>query len=168
MPSETLSEARNRAFAVVCRVCEVVDDERGCVDAQKDKQCGVEIPSGTSASLPPYEGNVTWHIGENVPQATYFVRAYSMCGETKCAFGNSTGYFQVAPARGPLVRLEDSSYLHVEGCTPALQVRCNCRKHAEEMRKSQWRSYNDACDQGRKCVDAHVCKHAPCTYGHVH
>ena len=107
-------------------------DELGCVDVQKDKQCGVEITSGTSESLPPYEGNVTWHIGENVPQATYFVRAYAMCGETKCAFGNSTGYFQVAPARGPLVRLEVSRYLHVEGCTRALQVRYSCRQQAEE------------------------------------
>lgn len=106
------------------------------MDVQKDKQCGVEITSGTSESLPPYEGNVTWHIGENVPQATYFVRAYSMCGETKCAFGNSTGYFQVAPARGPLVRFEDSSYLHVEGRMRALQVRNNRRKQAEAMRKS--------------------------------
>ena len=43
----------------------------------------------------------------------------------------------------------------------------NCRKQAEEMRKSLWRSHNDACDQGRKYIDAHVGKHVPCTHGPV-
>ena len=31
-----------------------------------------------------------------MPQATYFVRAYSMCGANICAYGNSTGFFQVS------------------------------------------------------------------------
>jgi uncharacterized protein (DUF2235 family) len=48
--------------------------------------------------LPPNQGNVTWQIDENVPEATYFVRAYGLCGQTICAFGNSTGFFQ---ARAP-------------------------------------------------------------------
>ncbi|KAK9825836.1 hypothetical protein WJX81_000981 [Elliptochloris bilobata] len=59
----------------------------------KDKQCQIVIANG----LPPHQGNATWEIDENVPQATYFVRAYSLCGQTRCAFGNSTGFFQVNP-----------------------------------------------------------------------
>ena len=71
-------------------------EPRGCASAQKDHQCGIVIAKG----LPPHQGNATWEIDENVPQATYFVRAYSVCGSTVCAFGNSTGFFQVgAPPR---------------------------------------------------------------------
>lgn len=59
--------------------------------AQADHQCSVNI----AKDLPPHQGNATWEIGENVPLATYFVRAYGMCGKTMCAYGNSTGFFQV-------------------------------------------------------------------------
>ncbi len=67
-----------------------------CARAQADKQCGVSMEK----HLPPNQGNVTWEIEENVPGATYFVRAYGLCGQTICAFGNSTGFFQArAPGR---------------------------------------------------------------------
>lgn len=79
---------------------------------QKDHQCGIVIAKG----LPPHQGNATWEIDENVPQATYFVRAYSVCGSTVCAFGNSTGFFQVGitPSAGPFAQQLGRAVSNVE------------------------------------------------------
>lgn len=66
----------------------------------KSKTCPFVIASG----LNPSSGNATWKIPQNVPIATYFVRAYVLApnpadssSPNPVAFGNSVGYFQVQP-----------------------------------------------------------------------
>lgn len=65
---------------------------------QKSKTCPFVIANG----LNPSSGNATWKIPQNVPIATYYVRAYVIQQNATdpatpfpVAYGNSMGFFQV-------------------------------------------------------------------------
>ena len=65
---------------------------------QKSKACPFQIATGLS----PTSGNATWKIPQNVPIATYFVRALvyaknasDSANPNAVAIGDSKGFFEV-------------------------------------------------------------------------